>query len=84
MGSHAERNSADCFHEHGGVRGAIGKMDMKMGHPFALEELDKKKRVPRTQRRLVFGPVFFFVLRDERCGPAPFAFRFSRQSIEIA
>ena len=84
MGSHAKRNCADCFHEHGGVRGAIGKMDMKMGHPFALEELDKKKRVPRTQRRLVFGPVFFFVLRDERRWPASFAFRFSRQRIELA
>jgi hypothetical protein len=73
MRRHAERNSADCFHEHGGVRGAIGKMDMKMAHPRTLEKLDKKKRVPRTQRRLVFGAVFFFMLRDQRARPATFA-----------
>src|SRR5438874_8746679 len=77
MRRHAERNSADCFHEHGGVRGAIGEMDMKMGHPCTLEKLDKKKRVPRTQRRFVFGPVFLFMLRDQRRWPASFAFCFS-------
>jgi hypothetical protein len=84
MRSHAERNSADCFYEHGGVRGAIGKMDVKVGHPFALEEFDKKKRVPRTQRRFVFGAVFFFMLRDQRARPATGAFRFSRQRIKLA
>ena len=84
MRRHAERNSGDCFHEHGGVRGAIGEMDMKMAHPRTLEKLDKKKRVPRTQRRLVFGAVFFFVLRHQGRWPASFAFRFSGQRIELA
>src|SRR5437899_4447278 len=84
MRRHAERNSADCFHEHGGVRGAIGEMDMKMGYPSTLEKLEKKQRVPRTQRRLVFGAVFFFMLRDQRHWPASFAFRFSGHRVKLA
>ena len=30
------------------MRSAIGEMDMKMRHAFALEELDKKKGVARA------------------------------------
>src|SRR5205807_9877111 len=84
MRRHAERNSADCFHEHGSVCGAIGEMDMKMGYPLALEKLDKKKRVPRPQRRLVFGAIFFFMLRYQRARPATGTFRFSGQRIKLA
>src|SRR6266576_693271 len=47
MSRDAEGDSADCFYKHGGVRGAVREVNMKMRHAFALKELDKEKRVPR-------------------------------------
>ena len=47
MSRDTEGDPADCLDKHGGVRGAVREMNMKMRHCFAPEELDKKKRVPR-------------------------------------
>ena len=47
MSRDAEGYSANCLYKHGGVRGAVREVNMKMRHAFALKELDKKKRIPR-------------------------------------
>src|SRR5438552_16294396 len=47
MSRDAEGDSADCLYKHGGVRGAVREVNMKMRHVFALEQIDKEKRVAR-------------------------------------
>ena len=67
---YAERKTGHRLQEQGGVRGAIGEMDMKMIDRVPAEKLGEITRVPRPRRRLHHRAVFPFVRFDQRLRPA--------------
>jgi hypothetical protein len=58
VGGHAEGQSADCLEKERSVRSAIRKMDVEVGEAARFEHVGEIEGVSRTQRRLVFRPVF--------------------------
>ena len=67
---HAERKTGHRFQEQGGVRGAVGEMDVKMIDRVPAEKLGEITRVPGPRRRLHRRAVFPLVRFDQRLGPA--------------
>src|SRR5207248_1386038 len=80
----AEWDAANRLHKEGGMGGAIGKMNVKMGDTFPLEHLNEEKCVARAQRCLVVRTIFQLVFLHQSCWPAPTPLRLTRQLIQRA